>query len=404
MKKLLLLCLLVSVGFAKSYIISPLPLPKQEILNLETEPCNKKCLLSLYEQEQYFSFVARFEDEEDSDLRAKLALSLQNLAILDIPTSPKNTTAKVKLGLLMPKKVIRHYFYTSIDTILSYLMARGGDFSFEVFNTDTEDTQAIESAYKRAIEAKSDFIIGVFTTNGAKELASNIKITTPIYLPTINIHQIGDIKAPKNLYFGGVDYESQIELLLHLSEDEKIVAYNDKSPTGQYLGELLRTKSPNVIFLQEVESATAKRFMNVLASQEQYLQDSVVIFNTQGARTGLMMSQIALSKAKPKKMLSTQVSYDFKIFDLVQPEDRKEFYVVSMIGALNPKIVEYTALLGRDLKYDWVNYSTAVGVELLLGAQIEERERYFKEFFLDNQVSYTNRVYKISGKSFYEYH
>ncbi len=403
MKKLLLLCLFASASFAKSYIISPLPLPKQEILNLETESCNKKCLLSLYEQGQYFSFVARFEDEEDSDLRAKLALSLQNLAILDIPTSPKNTTAKVKLGLLMPKKVIRHYFYTSIDTILSYLMARGGDFSFEVFNTDTEDTQAIESAYKRAIEAKSDFIIGVFTTNGAKELASNIKITTPIYLPTINIHQIGDIKAPKNLYFGGVDYESQIELLLHLSENEKIVAYNDKSPTGQYLGKLLRTKSPNVIFEQEIESATAKRFMNVLASQEQYLQDSVVIFNTQAARTGLMMSQIALGKAKPKKMLSTQVSYDSKIFELVQPEDRKEFYVVSMIGALNPKIVEYAALLGRDLKYDWVNYSTAVGVELLLGAQIEERERYFKEFFLDNQVSYTNRVYKISGKSFYEY-
>ena len=402
--KIIFLCALVFCGvFAKSYIISPLPLPRQEILNLDPRPCNVKCLNQLYEKGQFFSFVSRFGNEQNPDLRAKLAIALENLAILDLPISPKSTTAKIKLGLLMPKKVIRHYFYTSIDTILSYLMARESDFSFEVFNSDTEDTQAIQAAYQSAISAGSDFVIGIFTTKGAKEFARNIKITIPVYLATNHIKQIGDIPPPKKLYFGGVDYESQIELLIYLSQDEPLVVYNDNSTTGKYLSELLHARGANIIHEQTIDPTTAKRFASILPSQEKFLENSVVIFNTQAIHTGLMMSQIALSQSKPKKMLSTQTNYDSSLFDLVQPNDRKEFYVVSIIGRLDPRIVEYAALLGRDLKYNWVNYSTAVGVELLLGGQIGEKERYFQEFFLDNQVHYTNRIYKISGKNFYEY-
>ena len=44
--------------FAKSYIISPLPLPKQEVLDIDTESCNQRCLGELYENGVLFSFVA----------------------------------------------------------------------------------------------------------------------------------------------------------------------------------------------------------------------------------------------------------------------------------------------------------------------------------------------------------
>ena len=397
-------CLICMGLWAKSYIISPLPLPKQEIINLEVGSCDKRCLSKLYDEGLYFSFIGRFQDEQDSDLRAKLTLALQELSILDIPPSVSNgNLAKVKLALLMPKKVIGRYFSESIDIILSYLMTRGGDFSFEVFNTDTEDTQAIQQAYERAIDAQSDFVIGIFTTKGAMELATNIKISVPVYLPTINIHQLNITKTPKHLYFGGVDYESQIELLVNLAQGEKIVAYNDNSPTGQYLGSLLRTKNVDIIYEQNIDSTTAKRFSSILKQQEPYLQSNVVMFNTSGARTGLILSQMLISNAKPKKMFSTQVNYDSALLNSVHSTDKQELYVVNVISNINPRLLEYASLLGRDLKYNWVSYATAIGVELLLGDQLSEQERFFSERFLDNQVNYINKIYKFSGKRFDEY-
>lgn len=403
MRIFIISCLVCMGLWGKSYIISPLPLPKQEIINLEVGSCDKRCLNNLYEEGLYFSFIGRFQDEQDPDLRAKLTLALQELSILDIPSASSKNIAKVKLALLMPKKVIGRYFSESIDIILSYLMTRGGDFSFEVFNTDTEDTQAIQQAYERAINAQSDFVIGIFTTKGAMELANNIKISVPIYLPTINIHQLNTTKIPRHLYFGGVDYESQIELLVSLAKNEKIVAYNDNSPTGQYLGSLLRAKNVDIIYEQNIDSATAKRFSSILKQQEPYLQSNVVMFNTSGARTGLILSQMLISDIKPKKMFSTQVNYDSALLNSVHSTHNQELYVVNVIANINPRLLEYASLLGRDLKYNWVSYATAIGVELLLGAQLSEQERFFSEKFLDNQVNYVNKIYKFSGKSFDEY-
>ena len=200
-----------------------------------------------------------------------------------------------------------------------------------------------------------------------------------------------------------MDYESQIELLVSLAKNEKIVAYNDNSPTGQYLGSLLRAKNVDIIYEQNIDSATAKRFSSILKQQEPYLQSNVVMFNTSGARTGLILSQMLISDIKPKKMFSTQVNYDSALLNSVHSTHNQELYVVNVIANINPRLLEYASLLGRDLKYNWVSYATAIGVELLLGAQLSEQERFFSEKFLDNQVNYVNKIYKFSGKSFDEY-
>ena len=405
MKRIVLVFgLLVMPCVAKNVVISPLPLPKIEVVNLETQNCSKRCLNKLYEEGDYISFIARFGDEEDVELRAKLSIAMQEIGILEMPIPPqKNNVAGVKIALLMPKKVIGRYFTASIDTILSYLMVRGGDFSFEVFNTNTEDSKAIQEAYDRAVAGENNFIIGIFTANGAKHIAQDLDISTPIYLPTINARQIQNVKIPKNLYFGGIDYEKQIEILLSLSGGEQIVVYNDKSQTGSYLGSLLHAKNARIVFEQAIDGKDAKAFNKLIASQKGYLKSSVAIFNTPGVRTGLMISIMGSSGARPRRMLSTQVNYDPSLLSLIQPSDRKELFVVNVINQVNPYLLEYAALLGRDLKYNWVNYATAVGVELLLGEVVDKKSRYFNERFLNNQVDYKNKVYKISGDSFYEW-
>ncbi len=65
--------------------------------------------------------------------------------------------------------------------------------------------------------------------------------------------------------------------------------------------------------------------------------------------------------------------------------------------------MEYAALLGGDLRYDWVNYSTAIGVEQLILNHIHRGNHFFTERIKDSQVEYVNRIYKSDAKKFYEY-
>ena len=111
---------------AKSYIISPLPLPQQEVLNVSTAKCSNSCLVDYFLKGQFFSFIAFFDPSiDDVELRSKLSSALADLGIMDY-LAPTNFQggAKVWLALLMPKKLIGRYSASSIDTILAYLMMR----------------------------------------------------------------------------------------------------------------------------------------------------------------------------------------------------------------------------------------------------------------------------------------
>jgi len=59
MKRLLLLLLILSnLLFAKSFIISAIPLPKTYVLNLNITKCDELCLKQEWKNEQIFSFLA----------------------------------------------------------------------------------------------------------------------------------------------------------------------------------------------------------------------------------------------------------------------------------------------------------------------------------------------------------
>ena len=98
--------------FAKSYIISPLPLPKQEVLDIDTESCNQRCLGELYENGVLFSFVAKFDSTlKDQDLRAKLAKTLVDLDLIMKENFFENIqdSKKIRIALLVPKDVAGRY-------------------------------------------------------------------------------------------------------------------------------------------------------------------------------------------------------------------------------------------------------------------------------------------------------
>lgn len=405
-KALFLVCfgiVLVSSAFAKSFIISPLPLPQQEILNVDTEKCSSSCLLSHFAKGEFFSFVAKFDSKtENSELRSKLSLVLSDLGIMDsiMPHTMQNSGV-VKLALLMPKKIIGRYSTTSIDTILAYLMTRGNDFIFEIFDSGDESVNNIRSTYNKIVENHFDFVIAIFTPSGAQTFV-NLDISLPTYLPTIHKNLIKQSSLSPNLIFGGIDYGAQIDVLLKLAGDKNIVAFNDKSAQGNNLGAILRSKTNKITLEESIDSQAATTFTQRIAKYERACAGNVVFFNTPAMNTGLIASQLALAKKSPSKLLSTQINFNPSLLLLIQKGDRKNLFITSVINNQSPQLVEYAALLGGDLRYNWVNYSTAIGVEQLLSAQVDEGKRFFKERVQDSQVQYVNKIYRSDAKNFYE--
>ncbi|MCX2716868.1 hypothetical protein OQH61_03845 [Helicobacter sp. MIT 21-1697] len=390
--------------FAKSYIISPLPLPQQEIINIDTRKCSNSCLFDFFAKGQFFSFVAFFDPQtNNTQLRSKLSEVLSDLGIFHQMLPPTlQGNAKIKLALLMPKKIIGRYSASSIDTILAYLMARGNDFVFEIFDTGNESAANLRDTYAQITQNDYDFVIAILTENGAQEFV-NLNISLPTYLPTINKKQIKSSVISKNLIFGGIDYEAQIELLLSLAGGKSIATYNDNSFIGRNLGKILKNKSKRVIFEEVIDAKSATTITQKLGTYGRFIGGNAVFFNTPVVKTGLIASQLALSKQKPDKLLSTQINFNPSLLLLIQKSERKNLFIANIINNQNQHLVEYASLLGGDLRYDWVNYSTAIGVEQLIASQIAQNNRFFKENVKDSQVEYINKIFKSDTKNFYEY-
>ncbi|PAF54353.1 hypothetical protein BKH42_00085 [Helicobacter sp. 13S00482-2] len=406
MKKWIILFLLLIFEefiFAKSYIISPLPLPKQEVVDNNTDRCNEKCLEKFYADGKIFSFVAKFKnDTHNIGLRANLAVALSEIdSFMQSSMYQDVKNSQIKIALLIPKKIVGRYSVASIDTILAYLMTRGGDFDFKVFDSGGESSSDLSDAYNKIEQQKYEFVIALLTQAGVENFIESTYVSIPTYIPTINKNQlVNSNRLPSNLYFGGIDYKAQMQIIVTLAGSNPIVEYDDDSPVGLSLSEILDDMDPNIAYKSIISSKEAATFAKNLNTQEDFLQDSVIVLNTPVVKSGLMLSQLGFSKKKPLKVLSTQINYNPSLLMLVLPKDRQNLYIINAIGNTNQKLIEYGSLLSSDLRYDWVNYSTAIGVEMFFNFKDPKINKFFSELINENQVQYINTIYRAKGSIF----
>lgn len=307
----------------------------------------------------------------------------------------------LKIALVMPKKIIGRYSVATIDTILAYLSARGKEFEFEVFDCGDEEESSIQSTYQQVFSKDYHFMIAIFTTKGAYE-STKLPLKIPLYIPTVHQAQIDFTPSLSPLlFFGGINYEDQINELLKLQKGTHTIAYNDDSPVGERLSLILQEKVPQ-IQEQTITNEIAATFSKDKKNQEELIYQANVFLNTPVVKTGLLLSQIGYFRKKASVFLSTQINYNPSLSILTQQRDRENLYIANSIGVADQKLVEYASLLNSDLKYDWVNYSTALGMEIFYRLIYPESLIYFKENILDNQVQYKVRIYQINSKGFYE--
>lgn len=306
----------------------------------------------------------------------------------------------VKVALMMPKKIIGRYSVATIDTILAYLSARGKDFEFEVFDCGDEENDSIRKTYEQIEQKGFQFIVAVMTTKGAIE-SSKLALKIPLYIPTVNHTQIDFSPSTSPLlFFGGISYEEQIQKLLSIRSGTHIVAYNDDSPVGERLSAILKDDIPDLSELT-VTNEIAATFAKNDKSQEALIDQADVFLNTPVVKTGLLLSQIGYFKKKSATFLSTQINYNPSLTILTQQRDRKNLYIANSIGKTDQKLIEYGSLLNSDLKYDWVNYSTAIGMEMFYKIIYPDSLSYFKERVVDNQIQYNIQIYQVDSKGFH---
>lgn len=393
--------LLFYIASAKEYIMSPLPAPEQEVLNTEVKKCSKSCLNKLYENGQIFSFAALYHYAKDKTLLEKYQNVVADIGISAlIPLFDSNKVLRV--ALMVPQKNVGRYSATSADAILSYLIVHGDNFSFKVFDSRDEEVKNIVSTYNQIQNEKYDLIVSILTPRGLENLLQNANITTPLFVPTINEKQAVKFSPNHNVFFSGIDYESQVDMMLRLAKQKQsdIISLNDDGVVGKMIGMILQSRSNTPVRQETIDTMKSTNFAPVIAKIRPNIKNSMIILNTSAIKSGLIVPQMCNERVMPTAFLSTQINYNPSLLSLMPKEDSKKLFVISAISPIHTHLLLFNELLNADFQYDWVNYATALSVDIFLSQNSKTNIRFFSENLQGNQVIYNDRFYGVKDSHF----
>ncbi len=438
MKKLLFLLLPIMV-FAQSFILSNIPLPRTYIQDLDPYECDEECMQEYLTEGMIFSFLShaknKLQNKEHNEARV-LLVSILNLGAF-------HSSNQLNIALLLPYKKIGKYAASTTNATLAYLMTKSHSFMLKSYKVDSESIEDFEMALSKIREDGFEYIIAPLTKEGVNNIIE-IDPALHIYFPTINKKDVTTSSA--FLSFGAIDYTQQSDLLLKEALSP-LVIFSDKSATGKKLSvyqkeqflhpkvELADTNTSDensffgdafsmfsmddtqeptqaeetLLELNEVEKDVINYFVSKRTTNlEYYLKDKEEVLhasffiNTPIIKSAMIMSQLTLYDTNATNVLSTQINYDPLLLSMTQYSDRKDMVVANSITEHNNVLIETNALLGNDIVYDWINYTTTIGIDYFYSL-ITDEERIYKAKIEDNQMIYDIELLQPSHSKFKKY-
>ena len=431
MKKLLLSLLLPGLLFAQSFMLSNIPLPKTYIQDLDPYECDVYCMQEYLDKGMIFSFLAhattKLSDAQLNEARV-MFVSIFNLGSI-------HSGKQLKIAMLLPYKKIGKYASSTTNASFAYLMTKNHPFMLKSYKIESENIEDLKAALQQIQEDGFEYVIAPLTHEGAQNIVT-INPALHIYFPTINKHDIDG--ASSFLTFGAIDYHAQSDLLLKEAY-EPLVIFSDKSHTGKKLAAYQKEefKHPTSILEDANSSSTFQDSFSIfsqLATQEENatqtpqkekevltyyvsrrttniehylkenekLQDSSIMINTPIIKTGMILSQITLYDVNKTNILSTQINYDPLLLSMTQYIDRKSMVVANSITEHNNVLIETNALLGNDIEYDWINYTTTIGMDYFYSLITDEARTYYTKV-VNNQMVYDIELLKPARSKFIAY-
>jgi hypothetical protein len=309
----------------------------------------------------------------------------------EIDLSPKMEFASYpKIALLVPKKVIGKYANSIADSILSYLIYKDERFQFELFDSEDESEAHILQQLSAIRHKGYQLVVAAVTQKGAKIIAAN-EYAMEVYIPTINKKEIDLMR--ENITFGGIDYEEQIDKLLSYAAD-KVVIFTDKSALAKKLESYIDNASfSEIAYRKTIQNAKAN--LSPFIKKNHRLKNASIFLNMPIVKAALLASQLSVHEARQKNILLTQICYNPLLFTLTQAKERETMFIANSIGETDFALKDINMILGTNVDFAWVNYSTLIGVDYFVSNFIEGSERkHFVEQMVNNQIRYKIDILK----------
>lgn len=352
--------------------------------------CDKECLKELSRGVDFIQFI--YTPLTMSEPFKSYYAGIKKLATIpEIEIGRKD----IKVALIIPQDVIKSYSVVVSDSVFAYIFKRDVGSHIEIFYSGDESAENLNLAINRAKNAGFKYLIAPLTTNGLEIVNSDDYDDLIFYIPTINIKNISNPKS--NLFFGGIDYEAQIQKLLQKA-NHKISAFGDGSRVSNMLNEIVATNSTNP-YIQNIEGSDIK--LNFLKNNYK-VKNSSIFLNTPLIKSALLSSQFRVFELEPYILLSTQLNYNSALISLTQSGDRKNLYIANSIMTPDSQLETLSAILGEKLAYDWVAYSTMIGMDFIYLNYINKSaQAIFKENMQDNQIQYNINIMRAGNYGFY---
>ncbi|EEO25289.1 hypothetical protein [Helicobacter winghamensis] len=403
MFKRIILCLMVLMYpqfiLASGKYLSPLPLPSAEVLNLESRSCSTSCLRNYLENGQVFSFIANINKENQNEaILTELNTLLSALEISEIPYFVGTQKPFFSVALMFPRKSIGRYSSTTTNVILSYLLSQKGRFNFEIFDSKTESLEDMQAVLQDIYAKGYRQVIAVVTQDGANAI-NTINPNMLVFIPSVHKAQLQEISAP-NVIFGGISYAEQIQKLSDLNPSVSATSFYDGSLVGQQMQAYTQEANPNLIYSQSFNLKQNPNFHKEIKNLKSTLRSTRIFLNTPVTNSSIILSQLTFNDIRPQAVYSTQINYNPSLLSITQERDRANMYVANSIMPLDGLLLENAKFLNADLEYNWINYTTAFGIEYFYTKSVPGAKRYFKEKILHQQVQYNIEILKPTNTRF----
>lgn len=390
-----LLCLMILLYpqfvMASGQYPSPLPTPSAEILNVDIERCSTSCLRDFLERGQVFSFMANVnKDNQNERVLEELNALLSALEISEIPYFIGAQKPFFNIALLFPRKSIGRYSSTTTNVILSYLLHQKGRFNFESFDSKTELQEDIQEALEVIAAQGYRQVIAVVTQDGANAINA-LNPNLEVFIPTVHKSQLqGEIA--RRVIFGGISYAEQIQKLSALNPNVKATSFYDDSVIGKQMQAYTQEANANLGYTKSFNLKQNPDFQKEMKSIRGQLRGTRIFLNTPVTNSSVILSQLTYHEVAPQGIYSTQINYNPSLLSITQERDKRNMYIANSIMPLDSLFVENAKLLNADLQYNWINYTTAYGIEYFYRKSVPRVKAYFKEKIRNQQVEYAIEI------------